>query len=68
MTRENWTAMIESSLLPDFVITLDDESAPENYLLERFTNIHNLPLESEDQDETSKEVNNVDMWFNVSLL
>ena len=46
MTRESWTAMIEASLLPDFVINLDDEAAPDNYLLDRFTKIHDIPSSS----------------------
>lgn len=44
MTRENWTAMVDNELLPDFVISLEDEEAPEDYLLSRFVKIHNLPL------------------------
>lgn len=53
MTRENWTAMIEASLLPDFVISLDDETAPENFLLTRFTKIHNIPSPCSNKESTT---------------
>ena len=53
MTRDNWTAMIENSLLPDFVINIDDENAPEDFLLTRFKKIHNLPS-TVDSAESSK--------------
>ena len=43
LTRENWAAMIEQELLPDFVLSLEDESAPSDYLLTRFTELHGLP-------------------------
>ena len=45
MTRENWIAMIDNELLPDFVINLKDDHAPENFLLSRFTQMHNLPVQ-----------------------
>ena len=37
LTRENWAAMIENNLLPDFVLHLDDEHAQPDDLLKRFT-------------------------------
>ena len=43
LTRENWAAMIESDLLPDFVISLEDVNAPEDTLLARFTKLKGLP-------------------------
>ena len=43
MTRENWTAMVDNQLLPDFVISLEDEAAPDDFLLSRFVELHNLP-------------------------
>ena len=42
-TRENWAAMIESNLLPDFVLSIEDEHAPPDYLLGRFTERKGLP-------------------------
>lgn len=54
LTRENWTAMIENNLLPDFVISLEDENLPKNFLLTRFTEMHNLPPPAQKDD---KEVN-----------
>lgn len=41
--REHWAAMIDQELLPDAVVTLNDEDAPADYLLERFTRQHRLP-------------------------
>ena len=43
LTRENWAAMIEPKLLPDFVLSLEDEEAPADYLLTRFAQLHGLP-------------------------
>jgi len=43
LTRENWAAMIEQDLLPDFVLSLVDEGSPADYLLNRFTHLHGLP-------------------------
>ena len=43
LMRENWTAMLEHELLPDFVIVVSDETCPEDYLLTRFTQQHGLP-------------------------
>ena len=50
MTRENWTAMIDNELLPDFVISLEDDEASDDFLLERFKKIHNLqsPIKNEE--------------------
>ena len=41
--REHWAAMIDQELLPDAVVTLNDEDAPADYLLKRFTQQHGLP-------------------------
>ena len=63
MTRENWTAMVDNELLPDFVISLEDEEAPEDFLLTRFVNMHNLPIptvetpDSQDERKDKPEVN-----------
>ena len=46
MTRENWIAMTENDLLPDFVVSLEDEEAPTDYLLTRFMDVHKLPSQS----------------------
>lgn len=43
LSRENWAAMIEHEVLPDTVLTLDDEETPADYLLTRFTQQHGLP-------------------------
>ena len=58
ISRENWIAMTENDLLPDFVICLDDEEAPKDFLLTRFTKIHKLPSSHTDIDdsEMGKEV------------
>lgn len=50
MTRENWTAMIDNELLPDVVVSLEDDEASDDYLLERFKKIHNLqsPMTNEE--------------------
>lgn len=48
MTRENWTALIENDLLPDFVISLNDEKMEEDFLLTRFKILHNLPMNQVD--------------------
>lgn len=53
--------MIENELLPDFVISLEDEEALEDFLLTRFVKIHNLPLPStlknvESQNEQGSEI------------
>ena len=56
MTRENWGAMIDNDLLPDFVINLDDDEAPENFLLSRFLQIHNLSLPASERLNESHEV------------
>ena len=42
-TRENWAAMIEQDLLPDFVLSLVEEGSPADCLLNRFTDLHGLP-------------------------
>ena len=42
-TRENWAAMIESNLLPDCVLSIEDEHAPPDFLLGRFTEMKSLP-------------------------
>lgn len=46
--------MIEEGLLPDFVISLEDDDAPENFLLERFKMTHNIT--SSNDKETSSEI------------
>ena len=43
LSRENWAAMIEHEVLPDTVLTLDDEETPADTLLTRFTQQHGLP-------------------------
>lgn len=35
--------MIESNLLPDFVLSLEDDQAPTDFLLARFTAMNGLP-------------------------
>ena len=35
--------MIERDLLPDCVISLEDDSTAKDYLLQRFAQLHNLP-------------------------
>ena len=58
LTRENWAAMIEHELLPDFVLSLVDEKAPTDYLLTRFTEMHGLPhpvAQKATQDQEEKE-------------
>lgn len=42
LTREHWTAMFDANLLPDFVLSLEDEGAPGNYLQTRFAQLHGL--------------------------
>ena len=53
LTRENWASMIESNLLPDFVLHFEDSPAPPDYLLKRFTDMHGLPFP---RDNTNNEV------------
>lgn len=58
LTRENWAAMIDHDLLPDFVLSLVDEKAPTDYLLTRFTEMHGLPnpiAQKATQDQEEKE-------------
>lgn len=58
LTRENWAAMIDHDLLPDFVLSLVDEKAPADYLLTRFTEMHGLPnpvAQKATQDQEEKE-------------
>ena len=58
LTRENWAAMIEHELLPDFVLSLVDEKTPTDYLLMRFTEMHGLPnpvAQKATQDQEEKE-------------
>ena len=46
LTREHWTAMIDYQLLPDCVLSLEDESGgkeKEAMLLKRFAAAHDLP-------------------------
>ena len=43
LSRENWAAMIEHEMLPDFVLSLVDEGAPTDYLLTRYAHLHGLP-------------------------
>ncbi len=43
-TRENWESMIESNLLPDFVLSIEDEQAPQDFLLARYAKIKGLPF------------------------
>ena len=43
LTREHWAVMIEHNLLPDFVLSLEDEGVPRDYLLARFTTLRKLP-------------------------
>ena len=60
MTRENWTAMVDNQLLPDFVISLEDEAAPDDFLLSRFVELHNLPTPaSSTTDGNEQEVKEV---------
>ena len=42
-TRENWAAMIESNLLPDSVLSIEDDLAPTDFLLARFAAMNGLP-------------------------
>ena len=53
MTRENWIAMTENDLVPDFIIALDDEEAPKDYLLSRFTKVHKLPFPNIDEKDSN---------------
>jgi len=58
LTRENWAAMLDHDLLPDFVLSLVDEKAPTDYLLTRFTEMHGLPnpvAQKATQDQEEKE-------------
>ena len=41
--RDQWSTMIDNQLLPDSVISLDEEGAPSDMLLRRFTQQHGLP-------------------------
>lgn len=42
-TQENWVAMVENSLLPDYVFSIRDDQAPSNFLLTRYTTMNGLP-------------------------
>ena len=58
LTRENWAAMLDHDLLPDFVLSLVDEKAPTDYLLTRFIEMHGLPnpvAQKATQDQEEKE-------------
>ncbi len=44
--------MTENDLVPDFVISLDDEEAPKDFLLSRFTKIHKLPTSNTDEKDS----------------
>ena len=44
VTRDNWASMIESNLLPDFVLHLEDSHAQPDFLLKRFTDLQGFPL------------------------
>ena len=55
LTRENWAAMIESNLLPDFVFYLEDGHAQPDYLLTRFIKLHGLPPGSISQDDRKED-------------
>ncbi len=35
--------MIESNLLPDFVLSIEDDQAPQNFLLARYAKMKGLP-------------------------
>lgn len=41
--RDQWSAMIDNQLLPDFVISLEEEVTQGDMLLRRFTQQHGLP-------------------------
>lgn len=55
LTRENWAAMIENNLLPDFVLNLEDGQAQQDYLLRRIIELHELQAETTDKADTLKE-------------
>lgn len=55
MTRENWTAMVDNQLLPDSVISLEDEAAPDDFLLSRFVKLHNLPAPAASKTDDSEQ-------------
>lgn len=44
ITRDNWAAMIENNLLPDFVLHIDDSHAQTDYLIKRFSDLHGFQL------------------------
>ena len=52
LTRENWAAMIENNLLPDFVLNLDDAHAQSDYLQ---TRIAGLSADSAGEGDAKKE-------------
>lgn len=69
MTRENWTAMVDNELLPDFVISLEDGAAPDDFLLSRFVKIHNLPLPTTlktDESQNKQDVSEVTRYMYFS--
>eukprot|EP00731_Ephydatia_muelleri_P001091 Em0001g1091a len=41
--RDQWSTMIDNQLLPDFVISLEEEASQGDLLLRRFTQQHGLP-------------------------
>ena len=55
LTRENWAAMIENNLLPDFVLNLEDGSAQPDFLLKRMIELHGLPADSIVENSVGKE-------------
>ena len=43
LSQDHWATMTDQNLLPDIVLMLNDENAPPNYLLGRFTQQKGLP-------------------------
>lgn len=50
MTRENWTAMAENDILPDFVLYISDDQAPNNFLQDRYSQIQNISANSQENE------------------
>ena len=61
ITRDNWASMIDSDLLPDFVLHIDDSHAEADYLLRRFTNLHGFPLPADIKINTKQDDDQVHM-------
>ncbi len=68
VTRENWAAMIDTNNLPDFVLSIEDDQAPKDFLLARFTKTKGIPNPSLlKAEEESNEEQTVSVTYSTPL-